>query len=344
MTPHESVELLAAEQPQNLDASALRHRLVEAICAVTDTSCGFCHETIRYKRALVFGEIEPVGPEAFRAATLALAGRSVFEYLRPTDTDEDEPGPGDLSPSDRFALIERDQIRTLGAWPMLWSPARIRAMVGMTIVHDDRLLGTVICARRLDEAPFGRAELAALRAVEDQVRHLYITAWKRTQAACNGPEHNSFLVFDADGRHVSTSIDAAPWLDTPDLIERLGALAVALCRSGAVRSEHFVRRARVRFERLEGAVPRVLAVVDEGDHHRPGAREKLTEAQRKVADLAAAGATVKEIASALDRSPETVRDHLKAIYDRLGIGSRVELGRALDAPPLGTRDEDPDAR
>lgn len=344
MTPHAPVELLDPEQLPTLDASALRRRLVEAVCAVSDTTCGFCHETLRFGRALVFAELEAVGPEAFRAATLALAGRSVFEYVRPLDADDDEAWPGDISPFDRFAVTERAQVRTLGAWSMFWSPARVRAMAGMTIVHEGRLIGSVLCARRLGEPAFGRAELAALRAIEERVAHLFVTAWRRGQAQCNGPDQASFLVFDADGRHVSTSIDAAPWLREPEIVARIGSLAVALCRSGAVRAEHFVRRARVRLERLEGAVPRVLAVAEEGDHHRPGAREKLTEAQRRVADLAAAGATVKEIAAALERSPETVRDHLKAIYDRLGIGSRVELGRVLDPPPPGAHGDGSDAR
>ncbi|MEZ4434206.1 MAG: LuxR C-terminal-related transcriptional regulator [bacterium] len=347
MSPDESVdELLAPDVARSLDASTQRRRLVEAICAVTDSTCGFCHETLRFDRRLVFADIEAVGPEAFRASTLALAGRSVFEYVRPLDRDEDEAWPGDVSPVDRFAVTDRRQIRMLGAWPMLWQPARVRSMIGMSIVHDGQLLGALLCARRLGEAPFGRSELTAVRAIEDRVRELYIAAWRRTQATCNGPDIASFLVFDADGRHVSTSIDAAPWLDSVEMISRLGALAVSLCKAGGVRAEHFVRRARVRLERLDGAVPRVLALIDEGDHHRPGAREKLTDAQRKVADLAVAGATAKEIASALDRSPETVRDHLKAIYIRLGIGSRVELSRVLGPPPPAPADPDfgPDDR
>ena len=58
---------------------------------------------------------------------------------------------------------------------------------------------------------------------------------------------------------------------------------------------------------------------------------QLTEAQRQVAELAAGGATVREMAAELERSPHTIKTHLRAIYDRLGIGSRVELTRALSA-------------
>jgi DNA-binding NarL/FixJ family response regulator len=61
---------------------------------------------------------------------------------------------------------------------------------------------------------------------------------------------------------------------------------------------------------------------------------ELTPAQREVARIAVRGATVNEIATHLNRSPETVRSHLRAIYERLGVASRVELAAALDGGPL----------
>lgn len=51
----------------------------------------------------------------------------------------------------------------------------------------------------------------------------------------------------------------------------------------------------------------------------------LTDHQRRIASLAAAGATAAEIARELGRSPETVREHLTRIYERLGVSSRAEL-------------------
>jgi DNA-binding CsgD family transcriptional regulator len=51
----------------------------------------------------------------------------------------------------------------------------------------------------------------------------------------------------------------------------------------------------------------------------------LSPALRRVASLAAAGATVPEIARALDRSPETVKESLAKVYERLGVSSRAEL-------------------
>ena len=51
----------------------------------------------------------------------------------------------------------------------------------------------------------------------------------------------------------------------------------------------------------------------------------LSPALKRVASLAAAGATVPEIARATDRSPETVKESLGKIYQRLGVSSRAEL-------------------
>ena len=52
---------------------------------------------------------------------------------------------------------------------------------------------------------------------------------------------------------------------------------------------------------------------------------KLTPRLREIFDLLLAGASVKEIASGLQISPYTVNDHMKELYKRLGVNSRVEL-------------------
>ncbi|MCB9664544.1 MAG: helix-turn-helix transcriptional regulator [Alphaproteobacteria bacterium] len=60
----------------------------------------------------------------------------------------------------------------------------------------------------------------------------------------------------------------------------------------------------------------------------------LSATRRRIVSFAVQGATVGEIARALDRSPETVRTHLKHIYAHVGVGSRVELAEASRTPWL----------
>lgn len=57
--------------------------------------------------------------------------------------------------------------------------------------------------------------------------------------------------------------------------------------------------------------------------------ERLTPTQIVVAEYAASGNTVEEIAQQMGRSPHTIKTHLRNIYERLGISSRVELASQL---------------
>jgi DNA-binding CsgD family transcriptional regulator len=58
----------------------------------------------------------------------------------------------------------------------------------------------------------------------------------------------------------------------------------------------------------------------------------LTASERRVAELAAAGQTTRQIAGALFLSPKTVEGHLTSAYRKLGVSSRRELAPALTPP------------
>ena len=66
-----------------------------------------------------------------------------------------------------------------------------------------------------------------------------------------------------------------------------------------------------------------------GADRRPQAQAGLTAAERRVADLVAAGRTNSEVAAALFLSKRTVASHLTRIYAKLGVRSRAELTRML---------------
>ena len=55
--------------------------------------------------------------------------------------------------------------------------------------------------------------------------------------------------------------------------------------------------------------------------------EALTEAEAVVANLAAHGCTNREIADKLFISPHTVHSHVRHVFEKLGINSRVHLTR-----------------
>jgi DNA-binding CsgD family transcriptional regulator len=68
----------------------------------------------------------------------------------------------------------------------------------------------------------------------------------------------------------------------------------------------------------------------------------LTPREREVAQLLTRGATNEEIARALWISRYTVKDHAKAVYAKIGVGSRAELTAKLFhdhiAPQLDSAD------
>lgn len=61
----------------------------------------------------------------------------------------------------------------------------------------------------------------------------------------------------------------------------------------------------------------------------PSFGTELTPSERRVAELAASGMTNRQVATALFISPKTVEANLARVYQKLGIGSRAELGQRM---------------
>lgn len=91
-----------------------------------------------------------------------------------------------------------------------------------------------------------------------------------------------------------------------------------------------------RLDDASGNGPIVLTVAPAGPTERSAlllAAHGLTPAQRRVASLVLQGRTTSEITVALKISAHTVQDHLKVVFDKVGVRSRRELVSALMHPP-----------
>jgi DNA-binding CsgD family transcriptional regulator len=80
-----------------------------------------------------------------------------------------------------------------------------------------------------------------------------------------------------------------------------------------------------------GWAEEVRAELERVGGRRPQQHGELTPAEQRVVELAAEGASNKEIAQALFVSVHTVEAHLSHVYAKLGIRSRAQLGRRLSA-------------
>ena len=111
---------------------------------------------------------------------------------------------------------------------------------------------------------------------------------------------------------------------------RKGAAAAtrraALAACGALPAPLWAARARAELDRV-GVGPSRTSV--------------LSPSEQRVAELAAAGMTNREVSAALFISPKTVEANLSRVYRKLDIHSRAQLGRVV--PGRAGHGETPDS-
>lgn len=90
-------------------------------------------------------------------------------------------------------------------------------------------------------------------------------------------------------------------------------------------SEGMLRSRSRSLDGLPGVLISVLRLEEDQESLAPVIEESLSPREREVARLAMRGLHDAEIAEHLMLSPHTVKHHLKAIYRKLGLRSRVEL-------------------
>jgi DNA-binding CsgD family transcriptional regulator len=124
--------------------------------------------------------------------------------------------------------------------------------------------------------------------------------------------------------------DAAALLDRTDAVGQLRAALTAYEGAGATADATRVRAAL----RARGA-----RVGVRGGRRRPATGwDSLTPTERKVVALAAEGLTSRQIGERLYISGFTVGSHLRHIYQKLGINSRLQLAAELSRHEAGHGD------
>ena len=214
----------------------------------------------------------------------------------------------------------------------------------------------VLCLHREDGAHgFDHEELALLRDVapvlgEGLRRGLALSSLAAGDTISGGP---GVLILDPDLSLVSSNRQAERWLADVDDSEwpPFVPLPVAIMAAAAAARDRNesevappgrtrVRRARggwmtVHASRLNGDQSHTVVVLDAADADELTSlvleAHGLTPAQVRVASLVLRGRSTQQIVNELGISAYTVQEHLGAVFDKFGIGSRRELVAALSA-------------
>lgn len=208
----------------------------------------------------------------------------------------------------------------------IWSTLETGDQVRAVLCDGVRLLGWIGLVRRGRDQRFSQHEERTLQSALGVIKAA-LAAIEALES--EDIEEGLAAVYRADGKIEHASPPFRRWLDP--------TRSAGLCRwvrdvdRGSERGgTQITGGAETRIVRLEGlAGVRYLVTVDRAELLRIGPEYRLTERQREVAELAAVGATNVQIASTMAISPNTVKMHLKNIYERLGVGSRMELSQAL---------------
>jgi DNA-binding CsgD family transcriptional regulator len=217
-----------------------------------------------------------------------------------------------------------------------------------------------LCLHRTEHRlGFTPAEAAALARVGPHIAHAVRQAVLRTRSTGTGDASGPGVVLLADdlnvvaitpqAEHLLSLIDSGPPTGDPlPVAVRAAAVALVAVERGTATQLPSVRVATragrwltVHASRLQGPGEDRIAVVLEPTEARASAplmlaAYGLSRREAEVARVVLRGASTRVIADALHISRHTVQDHLKAVFDKVGVRSRRDLvGRLLDTASPG---------
>lgn len=203
-------------------------------------------------------------------------------------------------------------------------PAGYVDQLRLAIFEEGRHVAWFGVLRRKGEPKFSPAEHRAANRVAENITTMIITTDRMERA--HAPAEGCDLLVTPDGQVELASPSGRKWLARPEAsarVKRLVALAERrrsdeLC---TVEGSSVFRIARLD---AEGRVRYLLQLRPAVAYHL-SPTQRLTTKQREVGSLLARGCTIDEVARHLGSGRETVRTHLRQIYQRLAIASRAEL-------------------
>jgi DNA-binding CsgD family transcriptional regulator len=217
------------------------------------------------------------------------------------------------------------------------------------LVDDGTTWGALTLLRGSDREPFAPGAAAVVAAVTPQLaeglRRAVLLADEAPETAERDDDAAGVVVLSADGSTASADEIAAAWLEelggarsVPSVVAAVASHA-RLAAAGEARGGR-IARARVRAASGRWLVVRASVLGDDPESQvavmiepaRPHELAPLiadayglTERERDVTELVARGLPTSAIAARLHLSHWTVQDHLKAIFEKVGVVTRGEL-------------------
>ncbi|GLW11992.1 hypothetical protein Misp01_71200 [Microtetraspora sp. NBRC 13810] len=232
--------------------------------------------------------------------------------------------------------------------------------------------GVVDLFRFADRPPFDERDLRHIAALAPGIAlslaGLAVTSGRGKPGEAAEPPGTA--LFDDDDRVTLADAHAERWftelcgspLDNPATSLRTAAVYSVVARARAVAAERESGPAVVRLRGDNGRWFSIHASVLYDRRRQPGPVSvviepatsgqivpliveaySLTPREREVTECVARGHNTSEIATRLHLSPHTVRDHLKAIFTKVDVGSRGELVAKLFGDHYNPRMHAPDA-
>ena len=226
---------------------------------------------------------------------------------------------GRASEAVRLAREMRDLHERLGILEPCWSPWADTAMVAFLraglpdeaqalVEHLDIVTERLPCRWPRSVAALGRAGLAEARgALEEAEQHHRQAVHLLDEVGLPLRRARALLIY---GRFLRRN--------RQPVLAR-GPLSEAIDESEACGGARFAAQARIELKASGGRRPRQSS-------------NQLSTQERSVTTLAMEGASNEEIANRLFISVKTVEHHLTSAYSKLGIRSRKELQKPLQAP------------
>jgi DNA-binding CsgD family transcriptional regulator len=231
----------------------------------------------------------------------------------------------------------------------LYAPAGYGHELRVAFRTGDACWAVACLARAAGEPEFDAAELDFVAAVATDVGRGVRTALLTDRRTAAVPRRGGagMLVLDAEGTIESLTDEAERWLaelpadglELPGLIYEVaersrsgprGAPARARVRSS---SGTWLVVEGARLDGTEQASVRTAIVIQPANRGDLApllaVAYGLTEREQELAQLLARGLAIERIATGMGISRYTVRDHVKAIYAKLGVTSRAELTALL---------------